>query len=47
MDDSVTEKHIPTTPTGMLSDPATGVVDTRYPWFVVLRVHTTGKPGDG
>ncbi len=39
VDDTVTEKHIPTTPTGMLMDPATGVVvDTRYPWFVVLRV---------
>ncbi len=39
VDDSVTEKHIPTTPAGTLADPATGVVDTRYPWFVVLRVH--------
>ena len=38
VDDSVTEKHIPTTPGGMLADPVTGVVDTRYPWFVVLRV---------
>ena len=38
VDDSVTEKHIPTTPAGTLSDPVTGVVDTRYPWFVVLRV---------
>ena len=38
VDDAVTEKHIPTTPTGMLADPITGVVDTRYPWFVVLRV---------
>ena len=39
VDDTVTEKHIPTSPGGMLVDPATGaVVDTRYPWFVVLRV---------
>ncbi|MEJ1977620.1 MAG: DUF2272 domain-containing protein [Acetobacteraceae bacterium] len=39
VDDTVTEKHIPTTPSGMLLDPTTGVVvDTRYPWFVVLRV---------
>jgi hypothetical protein len=38
VDDAVTMKHIPTTPSGMLIDPATGVVDTRYPWFVVLRV---------
>ncbi len=38
VDDTVTEKHIPTTPAGTLADPAAGVVDTRYPWFVVLRV---------
>ena len=38
VDDTVTEKHIPVTASGMLSDPVTGVVDTRYPWFVVLRV---------
>ncbi len=39
VDDAVTEKHIPTTAGGMLADPATGaVVDTRYPWFVVLQV---------
>ena len=38
VDDAVTEKHVPTTPSGMLADPATGVVDTRYPWFVVLHV---------
>lgn len=38
VDDTVTEKHVPTTPSGMLADPVTGVVDTRYPWFVVLRV---------
>ena len=46
VDDSVTEKHIPTTPAGTLADPATGVVDTRYPWFVVLRVqYDTDGPG--
>ncbi len=38
VDDAVTEKHIPVTASGMLADPATGVVDTRYPWFVVLQV---------
>ena len=39
VNDSVTEKHIPTTADGLLTDPASGaVVDTRYPWFVVLRV---------
>ena len=42
VDDSVTEKHIPTTPAGMLVDPAGAVVDTRYPWFVVLRVQYDG-----
>ncbi len=38
VDDTVTEKHIPTTPAGTLADPVAGVVDARYPWFVVLRV---------
>ena len=39
VDDAVTMKHVPTTQAGLLMDPATGaVVDTRYPWFVVLRV---------
>ncbi len=43
VDDAVTMKHIPTTPAGLLVDPATGgVVDTRYPWFVVLRVTYDG-----
>ena len=38
VDDSVTEKHVPTTAAGMLADPSGVVVDSRYPWFVVLRV---------
>ena len=39
VDDAVTMKHVPTTTDGMLVDPASGaVVDTRYPWFVVLKV---------
>ena len=42
VDDTVTEKHIPTTAAGTLSDPVSGVVDTRYPWFVVLRVSYDG-----
>ena len=46
VDDTVTEKHIPTTPSGTLADPATGVVDTRYPWLTVLRVqYDTDQPG--
>lgn len=38
VDDTVTEKHIPTTNAGLLVQPGGGVVDQRYPWFVVLRV---------
>ena len=34
----VTEKHVPTTPAGTLADASGVVVDSRYPWFVVLRV---------
>ena len=40
---SVTEKHVPTTPEGTLSSPG-GVVDSRYPWFVVLHVRYDGAP---
>ncbi len=39
---SVTVKHVPTTATGMLATPDGQVVDTRYPWFVVLRVSYDG-----
>jgi hypothetical protein len=38
VDDSVTEKHVPTTADGKLSPPGGLPVDGRYPWFVVLRV---------
>jgi hypothetical protein len=38
VDDAVTMKHIPTTPDGKLADPSGTILDTRYPWFVVLRV---------
>jgi hypothetical protein len=38
VDDAVTLTHVPVTPTGTLSTPDGVVVDTRYPWFVVLRV---------
>ena len=39
VDDSVTEKHIPTTADGLLTDPALGsFVDTLDPWLVVLPV---------
>lgn len=38
VDDSVTMKHVPVTPDGKLAPPGSAVLDTRYPWFVVLRV---------
>jgi hypothetical protein len=39
VDDAVTLTHVPTTQGGLLANPDGSVVDTRYPWFVVLRVH--------
>jgi hypothetical protein len=38
VDDSVTEKHVPTTQDGKLAAPGEPLVDSRYPWFVVLQV---------
>jgi Uncharacterized protein conserved in bacteria (DUF2272) len=38
VDDAVTMKHVPTTPDGRLAAPDGTVVDTRYPWMVVVRV---------
>ena len=38
VDDAVTMKHVPVTTDGMLAEPGQRVLDTRYPWFVVLRV---------
>ncbi len=38
VDDAVTMKHVPVTPDGKLARPDGVVVDTRYPWLVVLRV---------
>jgi len=38
VDDAVTMKHVPTTASGMLAEPDGTVVDTRYPWFVVLHI---------
>ena len=38
VDDAVTMKHVPTTPEGMIATADGTAVDTRYPWFVVLRV---------
>jgi hypothetical protein len=38
VDDAVTMKHVPTTPDGKLASPDGTIVDSRYPWLVVLRV---------
>lgn len=38
VDDAVTLKHVPVTPDGKLAQPDGAVVDSRYAWFVVLRV---------
>ena len=44
VDDAVTLKHVPVTSDGKLATPDGRVVDTRYPWMVVLRL-TVGVPG--
>jgi hypothetical protein len=38
VDHAVTMKHIPVTPDGRLAYPGDHVLDTRYAWFVVLRI---------
>ncbi len=38
VDDAVTMKHVPVTPDGRLGMVADQPLDSRYPWFVVLRV---------
>ncbi len=38
VDDAVTMKHVPVTADGKLATPEGIVLDTRYPWMVVLRV---------
>ena len=38
VDDAVTLTHVPATPEGRLATPDGAVLDTRYNWFVVLRV---------
>jgi hypothetical protein len=38
VDHAVTMKHVPVTAAGCLADPGGSVLDTRYPWFVVLRI---------
>jgi len=43
VDDAVTMIHVPTTPDGKLAYSDGTVVDTRYPWFTVLRVLYTNN----
>ena len=38
VDDAVTEKHVPVTEDGRLSNAGTAPLDSRYTWFIVLRV---------
>ena len=38
VDASVTMKHVPTGPTGLLAEPGGQPYDSRYNWFVVIRV---------
>jgi hypothetical protein len=38
VDHSVTMKHVPVTTGGQLADPGSRVLDTRYPWFVVIKI---------
>jgi hypothetical protein len=38
VDDAVTEKHVPVTEDGRLSNAGAAPLDSRYPWFIVLRV---------
>lgn len=44
VDDAVTMKHVPVTPDGKLATPDGKILDTRYPWMVVLRVLASGAP---
>ena len=38
VDNAVAMKHVPVAPDGRMVGPAGAVIDTDYPWFVVLRV---------
>jgi hypothetical protein len=44
VDDAVTMKHVPVTADGRLAAPDGVVLDTRYPWMVVLRLLVGGPP---
>jgi hypothetical protein len=38
VDDAVTMRHVPVTQTGTLAEPGRPPLDTRWPWFVVVRI---------
>jgi hypothetical protein len=38
VDHTVTMKHVPVTTYGLLANPGGYVLDSRYPWFVVLKI---------
>jgi len=44
VDDAVTEKHVPMTTAGTLAGPDGIPLDTRYPWFVVLKIDYETPP---
>ncbi|MBN8908890.1 MAG: DUF2272 domain-containing protein, partial [Rhodospirillales bacterium] len=44
VNDAVTLKHVPVGPDGRLATPDCIVLDTRWPWFVVLRVIPLAPP---
>jgi Uncharacterized protein conserved in bacteria (DUF2272) len=44
VDDAVTLTHVPVTPDGKLAGPDGVVLDTRYPWMVVLRLLVGAPP---
>ena len=44
VDDAVTLKHVPVTPAGRLARPNGAVLDSRYPWMVVLRLLVPAPP---
>ena len=46
VDDAVTMKHVPVTANGRLAGPDGQVLDSRYPWMVVLRLLLPPEAGD-
>jgi hypothetical protein len=44
VDNAVSLKHVPVGPNGLMTGPTGAVIDTDYPWFVVLRVNYQAAP---